>query len=73
MQYFLCPNCKFKMAGKTRLCSTCGYQMPRNNSASGVTEVKETKKKASFMARFFGLGSDDQQSSEGGAEKPALG
>ncbi len=73
MQYFLCPRCKFKISGASRICSTCGYQIVKMNPATSSTpEIKEEpKKRASLLSRFFGL--DNNKPAEGGTEKHALG
>lgn len=73
MNYYICPKCNFKMAGKTRLCSTCGYKIPKPERVDdSASSVKKNVKRGSIFSRFFGVNADDNKATEGGQEKPAL-
>ena len=72
MHYYLCPRCNFKIAGKKRLCTTCGYRMPKPDSTDDSASGAKNAKRGSIFSRFFGVNSDDNKQTEGGQEKPAL-
>ncbi len=72
MHYYLCPRCNFKIAGKKRLCTTCGYRIPKPESNDDVASGAKSMKRNSVFSKLFGFRPDDNKSTESGQEKPAL-
>lgn len=75
MHYYLCPRCNFKIAEKKRLCTTCGYRIPKPESVDQSESASGTgaAKRSNILSRFFGVRAEENKSGESGQEKPALG
>lgn len=72
MHYYLCPRCNFKIAEKKRLCTTCGFRIPKPEAVDDGVSGVQSSKRGSFFSRFFGMRPEDNNSAESGKEKPAL-